>query len=126
MPRILLVDDDLDYLNVVKSLLQRKGFDVGCYGEWVEAIDSIKHHEPQIIVLDIFMNGLDGLEVCKKLKTSPYTRHIPVLISSGYPHLRQSAINEFGANGFISKPFELDEFMQKIHGILSNKHQLGL
>lgn len=126
MPRILLVDDDLDYLKVVKSLLQAKGFDVGSYADWDAAVSSIKTQEPQVIVLDIFMNGLDGLEVCKKLKTSPYTRHIPVLISSGYPHLRQSAINEFGATGFISKPFEVEEFMKKIHGILSNKHQLGL
>ncbi len=126
MPRILIVDDDLDYLSVIQSLLQKRGFEVDCYDEWEKAFESIKKREPQIIILDIFMAELDGLEVCKKLKTSLYTRHIPVIISSGYPYLRQSAIDEFGANGFISKPFEVDEMMKKIHGILSKKHELGL
>lgn len=126
MPRILIVDDDLDYLTVVKSLLQKRGYEVACFSIWNEALDSIKIKEPQIIVLDIFMADLDGLEVCKKLKTSIYTRHIPIIISSGYPYLRQSALDEFGANGFISKPFEVVELMQKIHGILSKKHEMGL
>lgn len=126
MPSILIVDDDLDYLSVIQSLLQKRGFEVDCYDEWEKAFESIKKREPQIIILDIFMAELDGLEVCKKLKTSLYTRHIPVIISSGYPYLRQSAIDEFGANGFISKPFEVDEMMKKIHGILSKKHELGL
>ena len=109
MPRILIVDDDKDLLAIVKSFLEKKGFDVSIFTEWEKASDSIKTNEPQIILLDVFLSGVDGLEVCKRLKSSSYTRHIPILIFSGYPRVAETAIYEFGADDFIAKPFEVKD-----------------
>lgn len=120
MPRIFVIDDDKDLLKVVKSLLIRRGFDASVYSEWEPAHTEIREHEPQLILLDVFLSGIDGFEVCKKLKSNAGTRHIPVIIFSSYPRVAESAIYEYGANDFIAKPFELNDLIRKVHGILSS------
>jgi CheY-like chemotaxis protein len=72
--------------------------------------------------LDVFLPGIDGLDACKKLKSSSFTKHIPVLMFSSYPNIAETAINEFGADDFIAKPFETNEIIKKIHHILAKKH----
>ncbi len=121
MPRIFVIDDDKDLLKVVKSLLLKKGFDVSTFSDWEVANDNIKIYEPQLILLDVFLPGIDGLEVCQKLKSNPLTRHIPILIFSAYPRVAETAIYEFGADDFIAKPFEVSDLIQKVHVILSKK-----
>lgn len=122
MPRILILDDDKDLLTVVKSLLRKKGFDVFAYSDWSMAWAAVKAYKPQLILLDVFLPGIDGLDVCKKLKSSPFTRNIPILMFSSYPNIAETAINEFGADDFIAKPFETNEIIRKIHNILSKKY----
>ena len=123
MPRILMIDDDQDLLTVTRSFLQRKGFDVAVYSNWEDASSAMNSFNPQLILLDVFLNDLDGLQICNKLKASPFTRHIPILVVSGYPRLAETAIYEFGADDFVSKPFEINELLGKIHNILSKRHQ---
>lgn len=123
MPRILMIDDDDDLLKITKSLLQRKGFEMDVCSDWDCASKKIKTFNPNLVLLDVFLNNSDGLQICSKLKTSPFTRHIPILVLSGYPRLAETAIYEFGADDFIAKPFEIDEMISKIHYILSRKHQ---
>lgn len=119
MPRIFVIDDDKDLLKVVKSLLTKRGFNVSVYSDWELADRDIKIYEPQLILLDVFLAGIDGFEVCQKLKSNFATRHIPVLIFSAYPRVAETAIFEYGANDFISKPFEVNELIRKVHAILS-------
>lgn len=122
MPRVLIVDDDLDLLTVVKSLLRKKGFEVLAYSDWDKAWESIQTCEPQLIILDVFLTGIDGLDACRKLKSSPISRHIPILVFSSFPNIAETAIYEYGADDFIAKPFEVNEIIKKIHYILSKKH----
>ncbi len=121
MPRIFVIDDDKDLLKVVKSLLVKRGFDVSVYSDWELADNDMKKYEPQLILLDVFLSGVDGFDVCKKLKSNFNTRHIPILIFSAYPRMAETAIYEYGANDFISKPFEVNELVRKVHAILSQK-----
>jgi DNA-binding response OmpR family regulator len=121
MPRILILDDDKDLLTVVKSLLFRKGFDVFAYSDWSKAWTAIKTYKPQLILLDVFMDGIDGVDVCKKLRASTLTRNIPIIMFSSYPDIAETAINEFGADDFIAKPFETSEIIKKIQNILRRK-----
>ncbi len=123
MPRLLIVDDDMDLLMVVKSLLHKKGFKVSVFSDWDKAWEAIKTYDPQLIILDVFLNGVDGLEICKRLKSSTYTRHIPIIIFSSYPRVAETAIYEFGADDFIAKPFEVNDLVKKIHKVLSKKHE---
>lgn len=123
MPRILIIDDDKDLLMIVKSSLEKKGFEVCTHSNLENAADIINKCEPQVILLDVFLSGVDGLEVCKRLKSSPYTRHIPVIVFSGYPRVAETAIYEFGADDFMAKPFEVNELVRKVHKLLSKKHE---
>ncbi len=123
MPRIFVIDDDKDLLNVVKSLLLKKGFDVSTYSSWEIASKALKKYQPQLILLDVFLSGIDGLEVCQKIKLNSVTRHIPIIIFSAYPRIAETAIFEYGADDFIAKPFELGDLIEKVHGVLSHKNE---
>ncbi len=123
MSRILIIDDDEDLLAVVRSLLFKKGFEVFISSNSENLIEEVKSTRPHLIILDVFLAGADGLEVCKRLKSSPYSRDIPVIIFSAYPRVGETAIYEFGASDFIAKPFEVNELVKKIHKVLSKKHQ---
>lgn len=121
MPRIYVIDDDMDLLRVVKLLLEKRGFDVSEFSDWEAAHNKLKVSEPQLILLDVFLGGIDGLDVCQKLKASPYTKHIPILLFSAFPRIAESAIHDYGADDFIAKPFEVGDLIKKVHSVLSMK-----
>jgi len=121
MPSIYIIDDDIDLLKVVKSLLLKKGFKVSTFTDWKIAKNSLKIFEPQIIILDVFLPGIDGLDICQKLKTCHTTRHIPILMFSAFPRIAEIAIDDYGADDFIAKPFEVADLIKKIHSVLSKK-----
>lgn len=123
MPKIYVIDDDKDLLTVVKSLLQKKGFNVSTFIDWKIARNAIKFFEPQLILLDVFLSGIDGLDICQKLKASSRTKHIPVILLSAFPKIAETAIHDYGADDFIAKPFEVGELIKKVHRVLSFKGQ---
>jgi DNA-binding response OmpR family regulator len=111
----------MDLLKVVKSLLLKRGFDVYTFTDWEIANNSMRIFEPQLILLDVFLAGIDGLDVCQKLKASPFTRHVPILLFSAFPRIAETAIHDYGADDFIAKPFEVGDLVKKIHSVLSMK-----
>ena len=117
--KILVIDDDKDLLEVTKSLLSRKGFEVETNDNWDGALQLLESFHPQLILLDVFLNGIDGLDICKKLKSMPNTCHIPILIFSAYPSVAERVIYEYGADDFIAKPFEVNDLVSKVHSVLS-------
>ena len=123
MSRILLIDDDKDLLTILKNTLMKKGFDVYARHSWDGNTEILNQIKPNLVILDVFLSGLDGLDICKKIRKSPFTKNLPVLIISGFPWISQSAIYEYGANDFIAKPFETSELLYKIHKIFNRKHE---
>lgn len=119
MSKILILDDDMDLLSIVKSLLKKRGYDVFAFANWQKAWENIKKNKPNLILLDVFLKGMDGMDVCKKLKSTSSTRHIPIIMFSSYPNIAASAIDEFGADEFIAKPFEVNDMFNKISEVLS-------
>ena len=122
--KILVVDDDKDLLEVTHALLTKKGYEVASHDTWEEAIQNIETFQPQLILLDVFLNGIDGLDICKQLKSKPQTKHIPILIFSAYPKVAESVIYEYGANDFIAKPFEVNDLITKVHSVISQAANL--
>lgn len=125
MPKLLIVDDDKDLLEITKALLIKKGFEVEIDTSWEDASKRIETFNPQLILLDVFLNGIDGLDICKKLKAMPHTKDIPVVIFSAYPRVAESVIYEYGADDFIAKPFEVNELITKVHSVLSQAKGLA-
>lgn len=121
MSKILILDDDSDLLTVAKSLLNKRGFEVMAFTEWKKAWDCLKTYKPHLILLDVFLKGMDGLDICRKLKTFYSTRDIPVIMFSSFPNIAETAIYEYGADDFVQKPFEVNVLIKKMNGILSRR-----
>lgn len=119
--KILVIDDDTDLLDVTNALLTRKGFEVETNANWEDAFKKLETYQPQLILLDVFLNGIDGLDICRQLKTMSHTKHIPVLIFSSYPGIAERVTYEYGADDFIAKPFEVNDLITKMHSVLSQK-----
>jgi twitching motility two-component system response regulator PilH len=125
MPKILLIDDDKDLLEVTQGLLKKRGYDVAIDTNWENALAKIGSFKPQVILLDVFLNGVDGLDICKQIKSMPHIKDIPVMIFSAYPRVAESVIYEYGADDFIAKPFEINDLIAKVHSVLSQTKGLA-
>lgn len=119
MCKVLVIDDDNDMLDIVQLLLTKNGFDVQIDNNWQNGFKGIMEFDPQIILLDVFLSDIDGLDICKQLKANPLTSHIPVVIFSAYPRIAESVIYDYGADDFIAKPFEVSDLVAKLHSVLS-------
>ncbi len=81
--------------------------------------------QPQLILLDVFLTGIDGLDICRQLKANPNTKDIPIIIFSAYPRVAQKVIYEYGADDFIAKPFEMEDLVNKVHSVLSQNASMA-
>jgi len=114
MPKILVVDDDLDILVVMEILLSMKGFEVDVTAKWETTFDKIKTFQPDLILLDVLISGNDGRTLCKQLKSQATTKDIPVIMFSAHPSAA-ATLHEYGANDFIAKPFDVNDLLAKVN-----------
>jgi CheY-like chemotaxis protein len=105
MAKILVIDDDKPILDVVKTILDNEGYFVETISEWPGVFDRIKTYKPDLIILDIFISGADGRVICKELKKSKTTLHIPVILFSATNRL-EAYTKDSNAQGYLKKPFE--------------------
>lgn len=124
MQHALIVDDLPQNLYMLEVLLKSKGFEVSQATNGIEALDILKESKPSIIISDILMPGMDGFSLCKKLKSDPELRRIPlVFYTATYtdPRDQKLALSQ-GADRFLVKPMEVEDFMEAIHEVL-NKYE---
>jgi PAS domain S-box-containing protein len=112
---ILVVDDELESLQLLTNILLAQGYQVQPADTGGLALESVQEKAPDLILLDLRMPGLDGLEVCRRLKANSQTRHIPLMFisASDEPHERIEAL-KLGALDFISKPFRREELLARV------------
>jgi two-component system alkaline phosphatase synthesis response regulator PhoP len=97
-------------------ILEVMGYDVEFTYDGGAVIDAVKN-KPDLIMLDIWMSGYDGRDICRQLKNDPEFSKIPILMISASRDIRQSAIDA-GANDFMEKPFEMDSLLNKVEVLL--------
>ena len=114
---ILIVDDQHDILDVLKEALEMEGYKVTTLTYTEDIIRSANEHQPDLVMLDFLLAGINGGEHCHFLKTNPLTSHIPVIMLSGYPRVLES-LGNYGADAFIAKPFGLEEITSKVRYLL--------
>lgn len=121
---ILIVDDFADNLQLLSDMLQNEGHQVTMAENGVSALLFIAESQPDIILLDVQMPGLDGYEVCKRLKADALTEHIPVLFLSAF-HETEHILKGFAVGGvdYIGKPFKSQEVVARVHNHLMLAHQ---
>ncbi len=120
--RILCVDDDPRNLSLLQAVLISRGYDVVTASNGFEALEKIQHERIDICLLDVMMPGMDGFEVCSRIKNDDLLRNIPIVMitSLGDKENRIRGI-EAGAEDFICKPFDTTEVLARIKMLLHVK-----
>lgn len=117
---ILIVEDDKDIRKSLEIFLKMKGFNASSTDDLViEKLTPL----PNLILMDVFLSGKSGKDLCRAIKNNSATAHIPVIMMSATPSARTSCLKA-GANNFISKPFQLSEMMDTIEKLLTEKKNL--
>jgi DNA-binding response OmpR family regulator len=116
--KILLIDDDPEILEVLTLLLTSKGYEIEKAMSAEQGFDKIVKVEYDMIVLDIMLPGMDGFDLCKKLKDDDRTFHIPVLMLTARAEMADKLRGYFsGAFDYIVKPFDRHELLDKINAL---------
>lgn len=122
--RVLVADDTESIRALFEKLLKGDGYQVVSVMDGFEALDAIRVHRPDVILLDVGMPGLDGIEVCRRLKTEPATRLTPVVLVTGLSELSDRIKGlEAGADDFLTKPVHPHELRARVAS-LSRMKQL--
>lgn len=124
LKRILIADDDPGIVDAVEMLLSFYNYEVSSTYDGNEVADIVTQLNPDLILLDIWMSGVDGRDICRKLKDNAQTCSVPVLMISASKDIASSAL-EAGANGFVAKPFDMQQLISKIEELLSSDSAMG-
>ena len=117
--KVLLVDDEDQLRRVMKDLLERDGYRVSEASDGVEALDQVDRHDPDIIVLDLNLPGLDGYGVLTHLRSRPATADIPVVVLTARgDEDSEVRVFEMGADDFLSKPFRARALSARLQAVL--------
>jgi two-component system phosphate regulon response regulator PhoB len=120
-PLVLVVDDEENYLELLKFNLTQAGFDVDTAINGEEALTSISRRKPACILLDGLLPKIHGFEVCRRIKSQPDTKDIPVIIMTAvYKALRYKyeVKGDYGADDFITKPFDVEDIIARIRNLI--------
>ncbi|ATX81134.1 PAS domain S-box-containing protein/HDIG domain-containing protein [Mariprofundus ferrinatatus] len=122
MPRILVADDNVEWLSSLEELFSSEGFEVDAVKNGIEALDAAKKNPPDVIFTDLLMPEMDGFTLCNKLKARPETKDVPVIFCSGYFHEKDQKKLEqaLGVAHFIRKPVEFDTIIKLVEKVLSD------
>lgn len=110
---VLVADDDLDLMQLIKMQLQQAGFIVQLSPNGNGIARMATENHPDVILLDITMDGISGGEICKKLKSNEATSSIPIIMFSANENIEQ-VVRNCGANDFVKKPFNFQLIKDKI------------
>lgn len=119
--KVLVVDDESQIRDLLKEFLTEEAYEVILASNGKEAIELTEKEQPDVILLDVKMPEMDGIEVCHQLKEEPKTQFIPVIIITGYVDNKIRAI-EVGADDFVHKPINLTELGFRVKSILRTRY----
>ena len=115
VPSVLVIDDEPDNFDVIETLLNDRDYKLHYAASGQEAIDSLNLFEPDVILLDVMMPGIDGFETCQRLKANPATRDIPVIFMTALSDsVDQVKGLSLGAVDYITKPIQHEEVLARI------------
>lgn len=109
--KIMVADDDTGILDSISLMLEFAGYEVSTTANGASLLDL--KELPDLLLLDIWMSGIDGRDICKQLKKNELTSNLPIVLFSASREIEQSA-REAGANDFLAKPFEMKDLVEKV------------
>ncbi|WP_406660752.1 response regulator [Methanolobus sp. ZRKC3] len=117
--KILIVDEEVDALTALKVALEADGYNVIEALDGFEGISKARSENPDVILLDIMMPGMDGFEVCRRLRSDPQLSDIPVIMLTAKGEVDDKVEGlETGADDYVTKPFNLKELRARIKSVI--------
>ena len=120
---ILVVEDNQDLLLLFKLVLESAGYQVATVDNGLAALTQVEKIQPRLIVMDIMMPDINGLQVSRKIKQKPDYQSLPILLVSAIDRLRDDRLRNSGADDIIYKPFDLDRLIAKVDELISDRRQ---
>jgi two-component system, OmpR family, phosphate regulon response regulator PhoB len=125
--KILIVEDDPDISELLQFNLEKNGYAALRCEDGEEALKLAQKHSPDLILLDILLPGLNGLEVCRRLKRNPALEHIPIIMVTAKGEEMDRVVGlELGADDYIVKPFSIREILLRVQKLLERKEKQDL
>jgi len=124
MTRVLVVDDDLPSVKMTAFLLREEGYEVITAHDGLTALNLVEREAPDLLILDVMMPRLDGLEVCRRLRKQG---NIPIIILSAKGETQDRVLGlELGADDYLTKPFEPAELLARVKAVLRRSEAFSL
>jgi len=125
--RILVVEDDADISNMLRIYFESEGYDVSVARRGEDALEMCRHRLPNVIVLDIMLPDMDGYDVCRELRNSLRTSHIPIIFLTQKDE-RSDKIRglELGADDYVTKPFDVEELNLRVRNAMARSRYESL
>src|SRR6266496_56266 len=118
--RIVVVDDEIEILRALQRSLTAHGYEVFTASTGEEALEAIIHYRPDLMLLDLGLPGVSGLEVCKRVRTQS---NLPIIVLSVKDTERDKVLAlDLGADDYVSKPFGMNEVLARIRVARSEEH----
>jgi two-component system, OmpR family, phosphate regulon response regulator PhoB len=125
-PKILIVEDDPDISSLLDFNLQKAGYQTFQAASGEEALLSAQKYPPDLVLLDLLLPGLDGLEVCRRMKRDPALQHIPIVMVTAKGEEMDRVVGlELGADDYVVKPFSVREIILRIQKQLIRREKQG-
>ena len=126
MARILVAEDDPDIASLLAHYLQRAGFEADLVSSGADVLPRIKKAPPDVLLLDVMLPGLDGLTVCRTVRSDQRTAAIPIIMITAKGDESDRIVGlEIGADDYIAKPFSPNEVIARIRALLRRAHRAG-
>jgi len=120
--KILVIEDDPSTLRLIKYTLQQEGYQVLIAPNGLEGLRKAKNEEPDLIILDVLLPGIDGFEICHRLRAEPQTARLPILMLSVKAREIDKATGfKVGADDYITKPADPSEIVSRVESLLAKK-----
>ncbi len=110
--KIVVADDDKDIVAVLTMMLEDAGYEVQSTANG-NTMPKVTDYLPDLLLLDIWMAGVDGRDICRNLKNQQLTKHIPIILVSANQETKKIA-QEVGADDFMAKPFDMDDLLNMV------------
>ena len=126
MPKkhIVVVEDEEDILELIRYHLDREGYAVTTAATGEEALEAISQKAPDLLVLDLMLPGVDGLEICRRLKADPRTAAIPVVMATAKGEEADIVAGlELGADDYVTKPFSPRVLVARVRAVLRRRRE---
>ncbi len=117
--KILVIDDDPDIGLMMKMMLTYKGYSVVVLEKADEVEETLSKHKIDLIFMDMLLSGINGTDVCAKIKSNSQYKAIPLIMMSAHPDAKKICL-QAGANDFISQPFDTHDLLAKVANLMKN------